>query len=36
MLLTTDARGVFPIAPTPFFEDGRIDTATIDLYSERD
>lgn len=30
MLLTADARGVFPIAPTPFFDDGRIDTASLD------
>ena len=30
MLLSSDARGVFPIAPTPFFDDGRIDTASID------
>jgi len=30
VLLTTSARGVFPIAPTPFFDDGRIDTASID------
>jgi len=30
MPLTTDAKGVYPIAPTPFFDDGRIDTASID------
>ena len=30
MKLSTDAKGVFPIAPTPFHEDGRIDTASID------
>lgn len=30
MSLTTDAKGVYPIAPTPFFDDGRIDTASID------
>jgi 4-hydroxy-tetrahydrodipicolinate synthase len=30
MLLTSDVRGVLPIAPTPFFDDGRIDTASID------
>jgi 4-hydroxy-tetrahydrodipicolinate synthase len=30
MLLTSDVRGVLPIAPTPFFEDGNIDTASID------
>lgn len=29
-LLTSDAKGVFPIAPTPFFEDGAIDYASID------
>jgi len=30
MLLTSDAQGVFPIAPTPFLEDGTIDTGSID------
>ncbi len=30
MKLTADARGVYPIAPTPFHDDGRIDTASID------
>ncbi|WP_251865543.1 dihydrodipicolinate synthase family protein [Achromobacter sp. Marseille-Q4962] len=30
MPLTADAQGVYPIAPTPFFDDGRIDTASID------
>ncbi len=30
MLLTTDVRGVLPIAPTPFFDDGTIDTGSID------
>ena len=30
MLLTSDARGVYPIAPTPFFDDGRIDDSAID------
>ena len=30
MKLTTEARGVFPIAPTPFTDDGAIDTASID------
>ncbi len=29
-MLTSDTRGVLPIAPTPFFDDGRIDTASID------
>jgi len=30
MLLTSDASGVFPIAPTPFHDDGRIDESSID------
>ena len=30
MRLTSDAKGVFPIAPTPFHPDGRIDEASID------
>ncbi|MDB5874358.1 MAG: 4-hydroxy-tetrahydrodipicolinate synthase [Ramlibacter sp.] len=30
MLLTSDVRGVLPIAPTPFFDDGAIDIASID------
>jgi 4-hydroxy-tetrahydrodipicolinate synthase len=30
MPLTADAKGVYPIAPTPFFDDGRIDTSSID------
>jgi 4-hydroxy-tetrahydrodipicolinate synthase len=30
MLLDSDARGVYTIAPTPFFEDGRIDWDSID------
>lgn len=30
MKLTAHARGVFPIAPTPFHDDGRIDEASID------
>ena len=30
MRLSTDARGVYPIAPTPFFDDGTIDTSSID------
>jgi 4-hydroxy-tetrahydrodipicolinate synthase len=34
MLLTSDARGVFPIAPTPFFDDGSIDTASIDRLTD--
>ena len=30
MLLTSDVRGVLPIAPTPFFDDGTIDNESID------
>ncbi len=30
MRLSTDAKGVYPIAPTPFFDDGSIDTSSID------
>jgi 4-hydroxy-tetrahydrodipicolinate synthase len=30
MKLNSSANGVFPIAPTPFFDDGKIDTASID------
>jgi len=30
MKLTEQARGVFPIAPTPFLDDGTIDTSAID------
>ena len=29
-MLTTAAKGVFPIAPTPFLPDGRIDEASVD------
>ena len=29
-MLTTDASGVFPIAPTPFLPDGRLDDASAD------
>ena len=29
-----DARGVYPIAPTPFFDDGRIDTASVDRLTD--
>ena len=32
--LTSDACGVYPIAPTPFFDDGRIDTASIDRLTD--
>ena len=34
MLLTSSARGVYPIAPTPFFDDGAIDTASIDRMTD--
>ena len=30
----TDARGVYVIAPTPFFDDGRIDFASIDRMTD--
>lgn len=30
MTLHADVKGVYPIAPTPFFENGDIDTASID------
>lgn len=30
MKLPADIRGVYPIAPTPFFDDGHIDNASID------
>ena len=34
MLLTSDARGVFPIAPTPFFDDGSIDGVSVDRLTD--
>ena len=34
MLLTADARGVFPIAPTPFSDDGAIDFASLDRLAD--
>jgi 4-hydroxy-tetrahydrodipicolinate synthase len=34
MRLNADARGVYPIAPTPFFDDGAIDTASIDRMTD--
>ncbi|MEP7056641.1 MAG: dihydrodipicolinate synthase family protein, partial [Caldimonas sp.] len=34
MPLTADARGVYPIAPTPFFDDGRVDDASIDRLTD--
>jgi 4-hydroxy-tetrahydrodipicolinate synthase len=35
MLLDNTAQGLFPIAPTPFLEDGRIDEASIDTLITR-
>lgn len=34
MKLTSNARGVFPIAPTPFFEDGSIDASSLDRLTD--
>ncbi|KRA01740.1 MAG: dihydrodipicolinate synthase family protein [Achromobacter sp.] len=34
MKLTADAKGVYPIAPTPFFDDGSVDHASIDRMME--
>ena len=34
MPLTTEAHGVFPIAPTPFFDNGSIDFASIDRLTD--
>lgn len=34
MRLPSDARGVYPIAPTPFLDDGAIDTASIDRLTD--
>jgi 4-hydroxy-tetrahydrodipicolinate synthase len=34
MHLTSDAAGTFAIAPTPFHDDGRIDTASIDRLTD--
>ena len=34
MRLSSDAKGVYPIAPTPFFDDGTIDTASIDRLTD--
>ncbi len=34
MPLDHTARGVFPIAPTPFLEDGRIDLASVDRMTD--
>ncbi|QJP14150.1 dihydrodipicolinate synthase family protein [Starkeya sp. ORNL1] len=35
MLLDANASGLFPIAPTPFTPDGRIDDASVDTLIER-
>jgi hypothetical protein len=32
-MLSVDAKGVFPIAPTPFLADGGIDAASVDAAS---
>jgi len=34
MRLTSDARGVFPIAPTPFADDGSVDKGSIDRLAD--
>lgn len=34
MLLNADAKGVFPIAPTPFLDDGSIDAASVDRMTD--
>ena len=34
MLLNSEARGVYPIAPTPFHDDGRIDFPSIDRLAD--
>ena len=34
MTIPADARGVYPIAPTPFFDDGSIDVASIDRLTD--
>ena len=34
MPLTSDARGVYPIAPTPFHADGRVDMESIDKLTD--
>ncbi|HQS48729.1 MAG TPA: dihydrodipicolinate synthase family protein, partial [Xanthobacteraceae bacterium] len=35
MLLDATASGLFPIAPTPFHPDGRIDEASVNTLIER-
>jgi 4-hydroxy-tetrahydrodipicolinate synthase len=32
--LTSDIKGVFPIAPTPFHDDGRVDDASLDRMTD--
>ena len=34
MALTSDIKGVFPIAPTPFHDDGRVDDASLDRMTD--
>lgn len=34
MALTSDIKGVIPIAPTPFHEDGRVDDASLDRMTD--
>src|SRR5262245_39514621 len=34
MRLTSEARGVYPIAPTPFVDDGRVDIDSIDRLTD--
>ncbi len=34
MALTSDIKGVIPIAPTPFHEDGRVDEASLDRMTD--
>ena len=34
MTIAADARGVFPIAPTPFLEDGAVDFESIDRLTD--
>ena len=34
MILTSDAKGVFPIAPTPFHPDGGIDERSLDRLAD--
>src|SRR5258708_6752244 len=34
MRLPADARGVYPIAPTPFFDDGAIDFESVDRLTD--